>query len=106
MSKSKAIEMLDRMGYDPNLIGTEYTQEAVAYMMAKSDASMTHDVYPAIAAARDVNWKSVERAMRYALRWAEESPNFRTCWHRMGAWREPTNGAVVRRVARWARDED
>ena len=106
MSKSKAIEMLDRMGFDPHLAGTEYTQEAVAYMMAKSGASMTHDVYPAIAAARDISWKSVERAMRYALRTAEDNPSFRRCWDEMGGWRAPTNGALVRRMARWARDED
>lgn len=104
MSKSKAIEMLDRMGFDPHLAGTEYTQEAVAYMMAKRDASMTHEVYPAIAAARDISWKSVERAMRYALRQAEESPNFDAYWRQqLGAWKDPTVHAVVRRVARWAR---
>lgn len=98
-------DFFENMGFDPDLVGTECFEIAATYMMANREASMTHDIYPAIAAARGTNWKSVERSMRYALRRAEESPYFEDSWRKMGGWKEPTVGAVVRRAARAAHED-
>lgn len=102
--KEKIERMYENMGFDPDHKGTEGFIAATAHMMADRDAQMVRDVYPALAQARGTDWKSVERNMRYALRQAEESPNFDAYWRQqLGAWKDPTVHAVVRRVARWAR---
>lgn len=98
-------KMFESMGFDPDHAGTKCFEMATAHMKRNGAASMTKDIYPAIAEVRGTSWKSVERSMRYALRRAEESPYFAYSWRKMGGWKEPTVGAVVRRAARAAHED-
>lgn len=62
-----------RRGYDMGLTGSRYLKGAVQMVAARSEMErtyMTKELYPTIAKAAHVDWRCVERAMRYAVRGA------------------------------------
>lgn len=63
-----------KRGYRPNLSGTRYVREAVRIILDRPGAEriqMTKDLYPTIAKAANVDWRSVERSMRFAIKEAQ-----------------------------------
>ena len=98
--RKKCNQMLDNLGFKERYKGTEYIRAGVAMVCAQRDASMTKDIYPALARMADTTPASIERSMRTALRAAQESPVWEDEWRRLGGWDFPTNNEVLRRLAR------
>lgn len=60
-----------KRGYKCNLSGTRYVREAVRIILDRPGPEriqMTKDLYPTIAEAAKVDWRSVERSMRFAIK--------------------------------------
>lgn len=66
----KINQELKKRGYNMALTGTRYMKGAVEMIARRPEMErtyMTKELYPTLAAAANVDWRSVERAMRYAV---------------------------------------
>lgn len=65
----RVTRMMEKAGIQPHLEGYDYLIEAIEYAegIPKRELKMM-DVYEQVANLNDVNLKSVERAMRYAVK--------------------------------------
>lgn len=96
----KLNETLNRLGYCEVTSGTDYIRAGVAMVDAERKAMMCKDIYPALAKAAGTTSSRVERAMRAATAKAMRSPEWEKEWREIGGWSHPTNGEVIRRLAR------
>jgi len=63
-----------KRGYKTNLSGTRYVREAVRIILDRPGPQriqMTKELYPTIAKAANVDWRCVERSMRFAVKEAQ-----------------------------------
>lgn len=66
----KIEQEMRRRGYDMSLTGSLYVKAGVQMIAARPEIErtyMTKELYPTLAAAAHVDWRCVERAMRYAV---------------------------------------
>ncbi len=66
-----AADWLTDFCFDWRLLGTLYICDAISLILREGEAvlhqSFTKEILPGIARRRGTNWRSVERAMRYAI---------------------------------------
>lgn len=104
-SVTSVTSVMDRLGFRESFRGTAYIREAVGMAMRDRDVMMSKDIYPAIAAAAGRSPAAIERAMRTAIQGAMKAPQWDAEWREIGGWGTPTNGEIVRRIARECRED-
>lgn len=105
-SERKLHLLMDGLGFEERYKGTGDIREAVAIISENPHALFGKDIYPAVAAARTTDPRTIERSIRVAIRAATESPFWAVAWRGIGGWNDPTNVEVVRRLARECAIED
>lgn len=98
--KSKLNKNLDALGFRESTPGTDYIRMACEIVDKQRDAMMCKEIYPGIAKAVGRTPAAVERCMRSAIEVAMRSPAWEIAWRELGGWGHPTNGEVIRRLAR------
>lgn len=97
---AKLYRLMDGLGFREATCGTAMIRVAVDIAEADPGAMMCKDIYPEVAKLMGSTVARVERAIRAAVDVAQRSPNWAEAWREMGGWGEPTNGEVIRRLAR------
>ena len=100
IDKQKMNRNLDALGFKESTPGTEYIRMGIQMVDENRQAMMCKEIYPGIARATGRTAGSIERAMRTAVDAAARSPHFNEAWAEMGGWGHPTNGEIIRRLAR------
>lgn len=102
INEQKMDEKLMELGYADNIRGTRYLRTAVRIYDQDNNATMTKEIYPAVAKIHGTTASRVERGIRHANQRACERAGVEYVrrFYANSIGRYPTNGEVIARMAR------
>lgn len=100
----KMDDKLMELGYGESITGTRYLRTAVQIYEQDNNASITKEIYPAVAKIHGTTASRVERNIRHATQRACDYAGFeqvrRFYANTISRYGYPTNGEVIARMAR------